>query len=175
MKKLLIIFPILLFLFHSRSIYAAPSSQQVEEIQARSQVVVTGEVKDVKINGSRGTFTLLVSDVERIDGIVKAGDILIVDFRYIPENRIEMGSSPVRVGNGDVIKIWLELQENGHYSSSLAGDTIKYIKINATNHIIMSLKEKISDTTFKITFVFFILVLGIIIYLLKKLKKSREK
>lgn len=176
MRRLLIIFPILLFLFSlPKLIYAVPSPQQVEEAQAKSQVVVTGEVKEVKINGSNGTFKLLVSDMEKTNGVVKIGDILVVDFRYISEDRIELGSSPVRVGNGDVIKIWLDRQENNHYISSLVGDTIEYIKINKTSHTIISLKEKISDPFFQIGFVFVVLVLGLTIYLLvKKFRKLRE-
>ncbi|MEI6326778.1 MAG: hypothetical protein WCO78_01505 [Candidatus Roizmanbacteria bacterium] len=176
MRKPLAIFSILLYLFLStRSIYAVPSPQQVEEAQTNSEMVVIGEVQDRQITGDAGTFNILISDAQGANGAVKSGDILVVDFRYVPENRLELGSSSVTVLNGDVIKIWLNRQENGHFGPSLSGNTIEYIKINQTAHIIQTFKEKIGDPIFQIGFLIVILVLVLTLYLIKRLRNSRQK
>ncbi len=179
MKKLLITFLTLFLLFLSPAlIQAVPSPQQVKDAQTNADVVVIGKVQERKINGGVGTFKLLVSKVERSNGEVKIGDLLTIDFRHIPYGLEETGSSAVKVVNGDEIRIWLDLQENGNFRSSIAGDTIEYININETNHTILSLKERI-EYYFQSgqVLIFFILCLGIslIIYLINKFTKYKKK
>ena len=129
MKRFLfIIISTLFFLGFPIVIYAVPSPEQVDEAKKESEVVVSGEVKNLKITGSLGNFNLLITDIERSADKITPGDLIPIVFRYIPDNLTETGSSKVVVDNGDIIKIWLNPTGDGKYESAIAGDTLEHIK-----------------------------------------------
>lgn len=133
---------IILSLYISSFVQAAPPPSEVEEIKNEAVLVLIGEVtEDLFIKGttkSKNTPTqlrkMIVSNLEILKKPgnlqLQANDSVEVYYHYIPLWNINQYAGPARVNIavGDIIKIWIDKGEYG-WEPALSGNTIEHIEL----------------------------------------------